>query len=189
MAAKNEFEAFEQFSFVKQFEANHAAASSEQFRSSIDLGDFRSTEANKRRYRSLKQSGAKWFRPKAEAAAKSLEMPFLYTFGYDYSSCHIHPMANDGQDYLFEFQGVENFHPSTVNLIIQNSILVQVLLIQEGLNASELRWRKIVYDFLDECLHALAGREQKHQDILSKLVAAGPDFDWGALPRDGERHG
>ena len=48
---------------------------------------------------------------------------------------------------------------------------------QEALNVSQLRWRQIVYDYIDD-LKRLAGEgsEQLHS-TFNKIAQAGPDFE------------
>ena len=53
------------------------------------------------RAKALSKNLPVWQRPKAEEVAKQLNMRFLYRFGYDFGSTHVHPMANDGQQDFF----------------------------------------------------------------------------------------
>ena len=69
---------------------------------------------------------------------------------------HVHPMANDGYQ---DFYAITKLSPAPVfpeqRSILSNTILVLTVLIQEGLNASSLSWRRILYDFIDEVRESL----------------------------------
>lgn len=102
------------------------------------------------RYESISQKQSRWCRPKADEVAKRMNLGFLYRFGYNYASTHVHPMASDGEA---DFTALIA-PPDTVKLsdatAVRNSILVQGMLVQEALNVSRMRWRAIAYDFLDQ---------------------------------------
>jgi len=179
IAQKNDFDIFEKWSFVRLYEANHKAFSDQKMRDHVSLSDFKPTFDLKEHYNALKNENIKWSRPKAENVAKQMGMPFLYKYGYDYASTHVHPMLTDGQDSLMSFKGVEDFHYSIPFIVLQNSVLTQLILTQEGLNASAIRWRAIVYDFLDECRKALGSDSTTYKTTLKKLIKVGPEWEWG----------
>jgi hypothetical protein len=49
------------------------------------------------RYDAISGKQARWRRPKAEDVAKRMNLGFLYRFGYDYASTHVHPLSGDGE--------------------------------------------------------------------------------------------
>lgn len=109
-------------------------------------------------------------------------MPFLYSYAYDYASGLVHPMANDGEDdfaRLTRGQSKSNLDP---RMIINNSILIQSLILQEGLNASRYHWRAIIYNFIDQCRKSLGSNEKEHIKILGDLIKAGFEFEWCQIP-------
>src|SRR3990172_3994391 len=70
-------------------------------------------------------------------------MSFLYSYGYDYSSRFVHPMAGDGQDCIAQVIGQQRAFSGEQIAVLHNSILVQTMLTQEGLNQSRLHWMAI----------------------------------------------
>lgn len=101
IATNNEFDAFEAWTFIKQFEMNNNIWSDKTLTAEQKAGVPKPTAAQKQRYKELKAAKVSWREPKAEDAAKSLGMPFLYKFGYDYASRFLHPSATDG---VYEFE-------------------------------------------------------------------------------------
>lgn len=93
---RNQFDSFEDWSFKMQFDAAN------RVRSDPDLTEQQHALVNnltveqKTRYRQLSERTPEWRRPKAEDVAKSMDLMFLYRYGYDFASQHVHPMANDG---------------------------------------------------------------------------------------------
>ena len=106
----------------------------------------------------LSKNRPTWRRPKAEDVAKHLGMRFLYSYGYDYASTHVHPMANDGiLDFFIitKLKRAQDFPDQRV--LLSNTVLTGSMIVQQALNASTLAWRVLLFDFLDElrrCLEA-----------------------------------
>lgn len=178
LAEKNEFESFEKWSFVKQYDALNRVLSDPMFREKVDDENLAISENDRNRYNNIKKENVEWFRPKVELIAKkSFNMPFLYYYGYDYASTQVHPMATDGEgDY---YRIVHQAYPKfDQRVVINNSILIYSLLVQEGLNASELQWRSIVYKFIEQCRSSLETGSEDHLNTLDTLMNAGPEFVW-----------
>jgi len=93
---KNEFEVFEDWSFLEQYKAMNRLINHPQFDESKYKNIINQFVARKERGEYLLKNPPKWRRPKAKEIANKLNMDFLYMFGYDYGSTHVHPMANDG---------------------------------------------------------------------------------------------
>src|ERR1700692_4970258 len=93
------------------------------------------TQKRKSRYHRLAKNPPDWRRPKAEDAAKGLGLTFLYRYGYDYASRHVHPMANDGQDDFYTITRLEPRPdiPAAGIVVLSNSILVASMILQEAL--------------------------------------------------------
>ncbi|HEX8684547.1 MAG TPA: hypothetical protein VF707_19675, partial [Ardenticatenaceae bacterium] len=102
---------------------------------------------------------------------------FLYKFGYDYASTHVHPMANDGEEDFLRVTGLAGDPDIDQRVLLHNSILIQLLLIQQGLNASELQWRALVYDFLDHGVEFLESGSKRYGLTVFKIVGQGPIFN------------
>jgi hypothetical protein len=173
-AKDGSYEAFDDWSFMKQFEAQNRVRSDPGQQGALDSSLFTPTPDQKSRYQSLVKSPPKWRRPKAEEIAKERGLSFLYNFGYDYASTHVHPMANDGSEDFFTLTGLKpkpDF-PSQIS-VLHNSLLVSCLILQEALNQSELGWRSIVYDFLDHIMRFLDTGSVEYQTTFTKIVGLG----------------
>jgi hypothetical protein len=136
----------------------------------------------------IKRENANWSRPKAERIAKKMNLPFLYALGYDYASTHVHPMANDGEDDFLRITRTARRSTADQITVLHNSVVILLLLIQTGLNASDLHWRAVLYDFLDHCILLLERGSREYTTTLAKIENAGLDFPWCQMPsasRDG----
>ena len=60
--------------------------------------------------------------------------------------------------------------------VVWNSILVQTMLVQEALNVSRMRWRAIVYDFLDQVRRFLRTGDPQFHTTFCKIGQAWPDI-------------
>ena len=146
----DQFDLFDDWSFKMQYEAAN------RLRSDLDLkGQLKGlvddlTMEQKARYRQLVKAPPDWRRPKAEDVARAMDLMFLYKYGYDFASQHVHPMANDGQEDFFNITRLEPRpkFPQSV-MVLSNSVLAASLVVQEALNASTLLWCKVVYDAVD----------------------------------------
>ena len=129
------------------------------------------------RAKALSKNPPVWQRPKAEEVAKQLNMRFLYRFGYDFGSTHVHPMANDGQQDFFTITKLEPAPEfPDQRSVLSNTLLVGTMTVQQGLNASTLSWRALVYDFLEALRRFLdAGSD----DYKLSVVKLGRLFEQG----------
>ncbi|MFZ5908637.1 MAG: DUF5677 domain-containing protein [Chloroflexota bacterium] len=175
---KDEFEVFEKWSFLKSYKARQDARSDPELRKRVHDSRISFTPDDKKRFSELSKEGIDWIRPTAKEVAKSQDMLFLYKYGYDYASSLVHPMATDGASDLKQLlDGIKTIPPDALG-ILQNATLAQLLLIQLGLNASSLKWRRILYDFLDHCMSALNGYNQQYRFTFVKIVNMGKDVQW-----------
>jgi len=131
--SENSFETYEEWSFMKQYDFFARVRADGRYKAQTDkLAPI--TETAKLRRAELRKKNVQWKEPKAKDIANSLGRDYLYLYGYDYSSMHIHPMANDGlQDYetVTTLRSGENF-PSH-ETVLRNSLLVFWLLISDTL--------------------------------------------------------
>jgi hypothetical protein len=186
LAERDEFELFDDWSFVKQFEARNRALSDKEFGPRLDHSAFHTTEAQKSRYKSLKAKNLVWSRPNPEHAARSLGLPFLYTFAYDFASTHVHPMANDGEQEFLALTGLKpGDAPLDNRVVLHNSALVHTVLLQHALNSSTFRWRNLIYDFVDAARRALTGDLQAYRLVFIKIGHAGPEVAWSERSSQG----
>jgi hypothetical protein len=153
LADHDEFEVFESWSFLRQYKAATRLQSDPEFggaraRAFVPISDDQTIRGQE-----LLGSPPQWRRPKAADVAKSMNMNFMYQFGYDYGSTHVHPMANDGDQ---DFHTLTGLTPPTAfpdsHSVLSNSLLHSAMVVQVGLSASSFSWRSIVFDFFTDCV-------------------------------------
>lgn len=175
---KNQFEVFDDWSFKTLYEAAGRLRSDPAMKGNLEgLVEALTPDLNAR-YQKLVKAAPGWRRPKAEHVAKAMGLTMLYRYGYDYSSRHVHPMANDGQVDFFKITGLQpqpNFGEEASIVVLSNSVLVASLILQEALNASLLAWRAVVYDAVEGVRKFLiCAAPEEHLPILkvSAIFAA-----------------
>jgi hypothetical protein len=174
----DQFNLFDDWSFKKQYEASVRLRSDPALKGQLKgLVDEPTTE-QKARYNRLVKNPPEWRRPKAEDVAKAMGLSFLYRYGYDYASRHVHPMANDGQE---DFFNISRLQPNNISrlqpkpnfpnwqIVLSNSILVASMIVQEALNASSLSWRRVVYDAVDGVRNFLLSASPEDHLPLAKV--------------------
>ena len=88
-------------------------------------------------------------------------------------------MANDGEaDFLRQTKLSPKDVLTDQRVVINNSCLAVIVLIQEGLNTSNLLWRGIVYDFLDNFRSFLMCGSKEYQLTFYKIEKLSPDVDF-----------
>lgn len=98
-------------------------------------------------------------------------MDFLYTFGFDLASMHVHPMSNDGQQDYYTVTGIApEFSFPTQIAVIHNSILIMTLIAQTVFNYSSFRWRSILWDFLDHIRSAIDTGSKEYMTTSLKII-------------------
>lgn len=105
-----------------------------------------------------------------------MDMRFLYLLSYDYGSTHIHPMFQDGESDFNNLISQQNKQLSD-DVVLRNSIIVQSMLTQDGMNGTTVGWRAIVYDFLEQIRRSLEDGSIDYADTLYKMIKAYPDFN------------
>lgn len=173
----DQFEVFEAWSFLQQYNALNRVRSDPELSGVRESQAFSLAREQKERGRALSGNPPGWRRPKAEKVAKQLDMRFLYRFGYDFSSSHVHPMANDDQQDFFTITRLEPAPEfPDQRAILCDTLLVGTMIVQQGLNASTLSWRALVYDFFDDLRRFLdTGSDgYKHSFVkLGRLIEQG----------------
>ncbi len=177
LAETDGFEKFEEHSFISIYDMRHQLLSDRDMRHKAPESLRELQRTNRARYDQLKRQRTRWRRPKAEDVAKEMDLGFLYRFGYDYASTHVHPMATDGEtDFVRLTSPTQTMSPSDAT-VVRNSIVVQSMLVQEALNVSAMKWRRIVYGFLDQ-VNRFAGEGSSDLHLtLYKIANAGPEFE------------
>jgi hypothetical protein len=168
---KDQFEVFNDWSFKMLYEAAGRLRSDPDLKGQIDGLVEDLTPERKSRYHRLVKDPPSWRRPKAEDAAKGMGLTFLYRYGYDYASRHVHPMANDGFDDFLVITGLEPRPDSPVAgiVVLSNSLLVASMIVQEALNVSSLAWMAVVYNAIDGVRNFLLAAEPEHHLPVAKV--------------------
>jgi len=171
LGERNDFTVFDEWSFYEQYKAQNRVKSDELFKNQAVGWVYDLSEDQKDRIKALEKNKPVWKRPKAATVAKDMGMEFLYKYGYDYASTHVHPMANDGQQDFFTITGLEPAprFPSNIT-VISNTLLTASMILQDAMNYSSFRWRKIVWDCISEIRSVLEVGGTPYQASLLKLA-------------------
>ncbi len=126
----NNFNEFDEWTYIKTFEYRHNAKVDEKFKRLINNPKFKTNKGETNKYNELKKR-VNWQKPEAQKVLKSKDFDFLYKFGYDYASMHTHPMSWDGSKEFYQITGLEpNPHIETEDsLLIKNSFLVSSMIL------------------------------------------------------------
>jgi hypothetical protein len=167
---RDEFEVFEAWSFVEQFNARNRVRSDPECRDALNSPFFSFSAEELARARLLAEDRPRWRRPRPEDAAKELQLGMLYRLGYDFASSFVHPMANDG---LRDFFQITKLEPAPKfpdqRSVLSNTLLIGTMLIQQGLNASTLRWRRLVFDFFDNVRRDLGDGGKRYRESFLRI--------------------
>lgn len=176
---QNSFSDFEEYSFLKMYNIRQKLLSDKEMRDKVPADLKQLQQSQKERHKKLAGKTNTWRRPKAEDVAKSMDITFLYSFGYDLASMKVHPMAQDGEvDFVRLTSPISNQALPDVT-VVKNSILAQSILIQEALNASSVQWRKVIYDFVEQIREFLKDdKNLKFQETFYKIGSLWPTVDF-----------
>jgi hypothetical protein len=138
---------------------------------------WKDTPEQQARMKQLQKDKPEWRRPFAEDVAKRMKLKPLYDYGYDYGSTLVHPMANDGQTDFVNLTGLGNKEGfPDERAVINNSSLVALLILREGIKGSDLLWRGFVSDILEEFLKFFEDGSKAYKTTFMRIVANGPDI-------------
>ncbi len=167
----NLFKEFSDWSFYEQMKSHNLMKSDLDFKGTFEDIALNNSSKNKDRYKYLSKNKPSWRRPKARDVAKEMDMGFLYKFGYDLASAHVHPMANDGQEDFHTITKIPPIHkfPSHIT-VINNSILICTMIIQEAMNGSSFKWRRVLWDYIDQIRSFLDVGSNDYQLTFIKLA-------------------
>lgn len=171
------FTDFEEYSFLSMYEARHQLLSDPDIRPKVSARVKEIQRRDRPRYDAAVAKEGRWRRPKPEDVAKRMDLGFLYRFGYDYASTHVHPMSGDGEADFNALIAAPRAVVLPDATVVRNSILVQSMLVQEAFNVSKMRWRAIAYDFLDQVRMFVGAGDTQFHVTLNKIGNAGPDFE------------
>jgi hypothetical protein len=171
--ATNSFDEFEEWSFFQQCNAVNRVRSDIEVKGAREHDLFTLTDEQKKRFNDLSKKPPQWRRPKAEDVSKDMDMRFLYIYGYDFASTHVHPMANDGEQDFHTITGLEprpDFPDQRT--VLSNTLLVATLLVQEGLNVSTVQWRQLVYGVFEDLRRFIDSGATDYRERLLTMTNA-----------------
>ena len=170
LGEKDKYLEFDDWSFFEQYKTQNKVKSDHEFKHEAVGWVYNLTDQQKLRIKSLSDNPPKWRRPKAETIAKSMNLDFMYKYGYDFASAHVHPMANDGQQDFFTITKLEPAprFPDQIS-VLSNSILASSLFLQEALNQSSFGWRRVLWDYLDQIRSFLDHGNDSYKETFIKL--------------------
>ncbi|MEJ6079879.1 DUF5677 domain-containing protein [Vibrio sp. 1-Bac 57] len=173
IAKNDEFELFDDWSIYKKAQANNLAKSDNRFPIEQTSQVYFFPESMSERVKLLLKKKPKWRRPKAEQVAKEMGMDFLYKFGYDLASMHVHPMSCDGQQDYFTITGIESQEdfPTQIS-VLHNSILTTTMITQDVFNHSSFAWITVLWDFVEQIRDAINTGNKSYQFTYLKIVNA-----------------
>jgi len=167
---------FEEHSFLSMYEARQKLLSDPDMSRKVPSSLKELQKRDRPRYETISGKQTRWRRPKAEDVAKKMDLGFLYRFGYDYASTHVHPMSGDGEADFTRLISAPHVVTIPDATVVRNSILVQSMLVQEAFNVSQMRWRAIAYDFLDQIRRFLGTGDPMFHKTFYKIGKVWPDF-------------
>ncbi|TMU22857.1 hypothetical protein E0L35_15440 [Halomonas sp. ATBC28] len=151
LARTDSFSEFEEWSFYEQYKGVNRVRSDQSVKGVREHPLFNLTVEQKRRAQNISEAASKWRRPKAEDIAKEMGLTFLYSYGYDYASTHVHPMAHDGDQDFYTITGLESQQEfPDQRTVLANTLLVLTILVQEAMNSSTFQWRQIMYRVIED---------------------------------------
>ena len=171
IATNDQFEEFEAWSFFKQCKGQNRVKSDQNFRHQATGSIYELSEGQRRRMRELSKNKPTWRRPRVEDVAKQMGVSFLYKYGYDYASMHVHPMASDGEQDFSTITGLaaSQEFPSQVT-VLSNSVLAVTLVLQDALNFSSFRWRRELWTYCEQMLSLLDNGEPAYGRTFLSLA-------------------
>ena len=167
----DEFEKFERWSFQKQYQSADATFSDPSIIEKLTPEALAEAKRlhNERRSRFRQEPKSDWRRPDAKESAKRMNLPDLYSLGYDPASGEVHPMADDGKEEFHDLLGIPLQTSGDNRTVLHNSLVIQFLLVQYGINGCDVLWRSFVYDSLENWFCFL---ETGSYDQLAQCVTA-----------------
>jgi len=146
------FDQFEDWTYIQKYEYRNNVRADEKFKRILNDPGFNVERNESNKYRLLKEKGTRWVKPIPKTVLKNKDLDFLYKFGYDIASMDTHPMATDGDEEFYQITGLKPNPYKKLNheILLKNSILVFSLINQVIFNKLNLKFRGLVYSFLEE---------------------------------------
>jgi hypothetical protein len=150
LAQNDDFDVFEEWSFVNQFEGRRAVRDDQELGQRFRPYSLEDTPEERERYLHLKTKDVLWKPPRVKDIMTG-RYRILYRLGYDYGSRAMHSRAHDGTHdvhRLVRDAGLPQLSVFRDEVLLYNSFLVFALLLWEAIGATTLTWDKTVGAFL-----------------------------------------
>ena len=180
LADHDEFEEFDRWTFQRRFKELDVTLSDPEITEKF-LPEVLKEQKDKHkemRKRINKEAPSTWNRPRAEDVAKQNNLLVLHRLGYNAASTLVHPMSDDGKEDFARLLGYKKDFPDDIPIVLHNSFACLILLIQTGLNSSNLLWRDFVFDFYEQIISNLESGANDYVLTYEKAYKFGPDFPW-----------
>ena len=180
LADRDEFEEFERWSFQRQYDMAHNALSDPVIRDKLQEKWLieATSQQRQRRERYNREPKSQWRRPQAKDVARAMNLPILYRLSYDTPSMEVHPMADDGKEEFDTLLGLDSETFGDERTVLQNSLVLQFLLIRYGFSAASVRWRSFVNDFMEEFFLYVESGDPHHLLNAVRILAYPTDISW-----------
>ena len=180
---EDSFQAFENWSFVEQYDFNARAMAEPLFKSQTDqLPPI--PESHRVRRRELRNTILTWVRPEAEEMAKAIQREYLYIYGFRDASMHIHPMANDGERDYETVTGLKtDIEWPNQDYVLRNTILVLFFIIHDIAAALEAKVSTDFNNFMEAIINSLETNDEKYWDAYYAIIESGTNGQqWFVVP-------
>jgi hypothetical protein len=172
-ADEENFKKFDDWSYLKIFE----------YRSNIKSYNLSEIKKPKlvinhnieeiKRYKRIKELKISWTKPDPKKILKEKGLDFIYKFGYDYASGHIHPLVSDGELEFYYYTGLEPYPYKGFDfeILIKNSIILNTIIQQEVFNQLPFKYLGILSTFIDETRKKTNCQNNDFDLICMKLLS------------------
>jgi hypothetical protein len=129
------FEDFEEWSFVESYDLFARLRADPRFKVQIDASAPVPEDQTKRRA-DLRKKTLAWQIPSPQEIAREMNKEYLYLYGYDYASMHVHPLAFDGRQDFEIITGLRSgFEFPTHEIALHNALLILWLIFRDSIDA------------------------------------------------------
>jgi len=164
LIVNDRFEDFDDWSFFNQFTYRNNIRSDKVFSKKIISEFYKETDEVKKRYEKLSKNKPTYKRPNPEQTAKDLGLPFIYKFGYDHASSLVHPLSDDGWEDFITITGLGDLNSIPDHrVVLNNSILYVLILIQEAIEGLNVLWLSPIVDFMNDAMEFIKSGSKKYQ--------------------------
>lgn len=168
----NLFKQFEDWTYIQKYEYMNNARADEKFKRVLKDPGFKIDKNESTKYRELKNKGIKWVKPNPREILKNKGLDFIYKFGYDIASMDTHPMATDGEEEFYKITGLEPNPYKKLNheILLKNSILVTSLIYQVIFNNLDVKFRGLLYSFIEETRKCINSEPNEFEIKYAQLL-------------------